>query len=156
MEGEQVRRHFLSNCSTYLFFRYQSVSPVKFRVGDIVEAQLSFVMIPLRPSRIPGFHSSQQPPRQKFLLVLRALALLDSAHVTVRHLFISTLRKAQENNQKSLQAQSLACAQNKENKRTVLKRKSGYGGLEEARKLKKRCPARETAEQLREMSLDEC
>lgn len=42
------------------------MEPVKFRIGDIVEAQMSFVTIPLRGKQF------------KMLTILRAITLLDS------------------------------------------------------------------------------
>lgn len=75
-----------SDCLPDPVFRYVEISPVKFRAGDIVEAQFSFVTIPLKaPHKEWG---SNQPPRWKLLLVLRSLALLNYTHVTVRHSFL--------------------------------------------------------------------
>ena len=45
--------------------RFQQCEPQTFRKGDIVQAQLSFVVIPLKGGR------------RKMLTVLRSLALLD-------------------------------------------------------------------------------
>jgi len=51
--------------------RYATTNPATFRVGDIVEAQLSFNVIPLRGEK------------HKMLMTLRALTLLDHTHSTV-------------------------------------------------------------------------
>ena len=48
--------------------RFQPCEPQIFRVGDIVEVQLSFVVIPVKAGR------------RKMLTVLRSLALLDGAY----------------------------------------------------------------------------
>jgi len=47
--------------------RFQSCEPQMFRVGDIVQVQLSFVVIPVKAGR------------RRMLTVLRSLALLDAA-----------------------------------------------------------------------------
>jgi hypothetical protein len=47
------------------------VDPTVFRNGDIVEAQVSFVGVPLKENKV------------KFMTVLRALALLDCEDSTV-------------------------------------------------------------------------
>ncbi|KAF8222859.1 hypothetical protein L208DRAFT_1320145 [Tricholoma matsutake] len=46
--------------------RYNVIDPIKFRIGDIVEAQVSFVVVPLKGKKY------------KMIIVLRALTLLDS------------------------------------------------------------------------------
>ena len=51
--------------------RFVTVSPVKFRVGDIVEAQISFIVIPL--------HGDQY----KMSAVLRGLTLMDGTQTSV-------------------------------------------------------------------------
>jgi hypothetical protein len=47
------------------------VNPQAFRIGDIVEAQVSFVVVPLKSEGT------------KMLIVLRSVALLDSAFTQV-------------------------------------------------------------------------
>lgn len=48
------------------------MAPVEYRVGDVVEVQLSFVIVPLREGR------------WKMLLVLRAITLIDAVSTKVR------------------------------------------------------------------------
>ena len=48
-----------------MIYRFETCEPQIFRVGDIVQAQLSFVVIPVKGRR------------RKMLTVLRSLALLD-------------------------------------------------------------------------------
>ncbi|KAF8228587.1 hypothetical protein L208DRAFT_1290811, partial [Tricholoma matsutake] len=50
--------------------------PQLFRQGDIVELQLSFVVIPLKEDRKKG-------KQYKMLVVLRSMALLDTQFSTV-------------------------------------------------------------------------
>jgi len=52
-------------------FRYDSINPIKFRPGDIIEAQVSFVCVSLRNARY------------KMLVVLRALTILDTSPIRV-------------------------------------------------------------------------
>lgn len=51
--------------------RYVNSEPQMFRVGDIVQAQVSFIVIPMKGGR------------RKMLTVLRSLALLDGSLSTV-------------------------------------------------------------------------
>jgi hypothetical protein len=53
-------------------YRYEEMAPVKFREGDIVEAQLSFSLVPIKR----GFY--------KMIAVLRSVTLLDSSFSQVR------------------------------------------------------------------------
>ena len=55
-----------------LFNRFEKCEPQMFRVGDVVEVQLSFVGVPLRDKR------------RKMLTVLRSMALLDGRFSMVR------------------------------------------------------------------------
>jgi hypothetical protein len=50
---------------------YEAINPIKFRSGDIVEAQLSFVCVSLKNAKF------------KMLVVLRALTLMDTSPVRV-------------------------------------------------------------------------
>jgi hypothetical protein len=52
--------------------RYAEMDPTRFKIGDIVEAQVSFVGIPLKGGKA------------KMLVVLRALTLLDCQQSMVR------------------------------------------------------------------------
>jgi hypothetical protein len=61
--------------------RYVPTDPAKFRVGDIVEAQLSFVLFPMLERR------------WKFGLVLRSLALIDSTYSHVSAAFVTSDRR---------------------------------------------------------------
>ncbi|CAA7263691.1 unnamed protein product [Cyclocybe aegerita] len=47
--------------------RYEAINPIKFRIGDIAEAQVSFIVIRLKEQKY------------KMLIVMRALTLLDSS-----------------------------------------------------------------------------
>ena len=53
-------------------YRHYDIAPNAFQVGDIVEAQISFEVTPLR-----GQH-------EKMLVILRALTLLDKGALEVR------------------------------------------------------------------------
>ena len=53
--------------------RYQVISPTKFQIGNIVEAQMSFQVVPVRG----GQHM--------IVVILRSLALLDSQQARVSH-----------------------------------------------------------------------
>lgn len=51
--------------------RYNDADPMVFKIGDIVEAQVSFVGVPLRGDKV------------KLMVVLRALSLLDCEQTMV-------------------------------------------------------------------------
>jgi hypothetical protein len=51
--------------------RFEVCGPQTFRKGDIVEVQLSFIVVPTKEDIITG-------NKYKFLVVLRSLALLDT------------------------------------------------------------------------------
>jgi len=51
--------------------RYESTDPNKFRIGDIVEVQLSFVAVPVKENKF------------RLILVMRALTLLDCTQCKV-------------------------------------------------------------------------
>jgi len=55
-------------------YRHHEIAPNAFRVGDVVEAQVSFEVIRLRGDR------------QKMILILRALTLLDKGALEVSKL----------------------------------------------------------------------
>jgi hypothetical protein len=55
-----------------IYDRYKTINPIRIRAGDIVEAQVSFVTIPLKGRRF------------KLLIVLRAITLLDCQPLKVR------------------------------------------------------------------------
>lgn len=52
--------------------RYKEMDPTRFKIGDIVEAQISFVGVPLKGGKA------------KMMTVLRALTLLDCKQSMVR------------------------------------------------------------------------
>ena len=52
-------------------YRHYEITPNAFRVGDVVEAQISFALIRLRGQR------------QKMIIILRALTLLDKGALEV-------------------------------------------------------------------------
>jgi hypothetical protein len=54
-----------------LVYSYRTINPMRFRIGDIVEAQISFIAIPLKNRQY------------KMLVVLRAITLIDSKPLTV-------------------------------------------------------------------------
>ena len=59
---------FLTSSNGY---RHYDITPKAFRIGDIVEAQISFEVIRLRGHR------------QKLIVILRALTLLDKGALNV-------------------------------------------------------------------------
>lgn len=54
--------------------RYVAMDPTRFKIGDVVEAQVSFVGVPLKGGKT------------KMMVVLRALSLLDCQQSMVRYL----------------------------------------------------------------------
>jgi hypothetical protein len=54
------------------FQRVEAVNPQIFRIGDIVEAQVSFIVVPLKNDKY------------KMMVVLRSIALLDTYFSQVR------------------------------------------------------------------------
>jgi hypothetical protein len=58
--------------------RYNSISPRIFSMGDIVEARVSFVAVPV---------SGSNGKRFKLAMVLRSLALIDDTFTKVCHCF---------------------------------------------------------------------
>jgi hypothetical protein len=62
-----------------IFNRYNKIDPNKIRVGDIIEAQVSFVAVPIKDRQF------------KLLVVLRAITLLDCQPLKVCiHIQIAT------------------------------------------------------------------
>lgn len=57
--------HITCGNSTKNMHSYKTIDPVKFRLGDIVEAQVSFTTIPLYNKQF------------KMLIILQAITLLD-------------------------------------------------------------------------------
>jgi len=53
----------------------QEVSPTRYRIGDIVEVQVSFAVFPMKEAKY------------KMALILRAIALLDHAETDVSQIF---------------------------------------------------------------------
>ena len=60
---------------TRQFGRFEECGPQRFRVGDIVEIQVSFIAVPLKKDR-----AGQD--RCKMVMVLRSMALLDGQFVS--------------------------------------------------------------------------
>ncbi|KAF8240623.1 hypothetical protein L208DRAFT_1231508, partial [Tricholoma matsutake] len=56
--------------------RFEACPPQSFRKGDIVEAQLSFVVIPIKEDLVKG-------KQYKLLVVLQSMALLDTQFSSV-------------------------------------------------------------------------
>ena len=54
--------------------RYIPIKPVKFQIGDIVEAQVSIIAVPIRDKKM------------KTVMILRGLTLLDGSFSQVRFL----------------------------------------------------------------------
>jgi hypothetical protein len=52
--------------------RYEKMDPTRFKVGDVVAAQVSFVRVPIKGGKV------------KLMIVLRALTLLDCQQSMVR------------------------------------------------------------------------
>ena len=59
--------------------RVEAVNPQIFRIGDIVEAQVSFIVVPLKDNK------------HKMIVVLRSIALLDPYFTQVRTITIISL-----------------------------------------------------------------
>jgi len=62
----------MNSTRTLNLSRYDRTDPTKFKIGDIVEAQVSFVGVPLKGEKA------------RMMAVLRALTLLDCHHSMVR------------------------------------------------------------------------
>jgi hypothetical protein len=67
----KYRFNFIINISINELYRHHEITPNAFRVGDVVEAQISFVVIQLRGQR------------QKMIVIMRALTLLDKGALEV-------------------------------------------------------------------------
>ncbi|KAF8324385.1 hypothetical protein F5887DRAFT_1086610 [Amanita rubescens] len=61
--------------------KYETISPVRFRVGDIVEAKATFMLVPIREGRF------------KLSAVLRSLTLLDTSFAQTSAQASNTIRK---------------------------------------------------------------
>lgn len=73
---EELSKNYLLNTNMSLLtnstgYRHYDITPNAFRVGDIVEAQISFEVIQLKGQR------------QKMIVILRALTLLDKGALEV-------------------------------------------------------------------------
>ncbi|KIM78013.1 hypothetical protein PILCRDRAFT_75994, partial [Piloderma croceum F 1598] len=68
-DNEVVYYHFIPDASP--INRYHPVAPVRFRIGDIVEAQMSCVVVPLKGEKFKMIHQ------------LHLLALLDATYTQV-------------------------------------------------------------------------
>jgi hypothetical protein len=64
----------------YVYCRYKKIDPIKVQTGDIVEVQVSFSTVPLKGDRY------------KMLLVLRSIAIIDTALTQVRTYCVHTNR----------------------------------------------------------------
>lgn len=91
---------------------FQACEPQVFRVGDIVEAQLSFVVIPVKAGK------------RKMLTVLRSLALLDGAYTNKLVSLKIWILWLKLNLKQGERPQTLTALP------TTLKRKVGYGNKE--------------------------
>ena len=71
--NQLIRQVFVSttNIEELMFNSYEPINPMRFRAGDIVEAQLSFAGVPLKNCKY------------KMLLVLRALTIMDTSPLRV-------------------------------------------------------------------------
>ncbi len=87
----------------------QSCSPTRFRVGDIVEVQLSLVIFPTKRDKF------------KMALILRGIAILDSMEIEVSYILIqyAIIQVLTIYIQRGTSARSLPAA-------ITLKRKVGY------------------------------
>lgn len=71
--GEQIC-HILVDYLLTPSRKFEEISPAKFRVGDIVQAQLSFIAVPTKRNK------------HMMRLVLRAISILDSSITNVRYI----------------------------------------------------------------------
>ena len=61
--------------------RYENISPVRFRVGDIVEAKATLMLIPLRGGQF------------KLTAVLRSLTIVDTTCTQVREKLMFNIQR---------------------------------------------------------------
>ena len=75
-KGMKSTYHLSPNHNTDEERSMEAVNPQIFRIGDIVEAQVSFIAVPLKDKK------------HKMIVVLRSIALLDATFSQVRRYFI--------------------------------------------------------------------
>jgi hypothetical protein len=68
--------------------RYAPINPIKFRRGDLVEAQFSFSAIPVKEK---GIKNTKEKKKYKLLLTLRGITLLDAHNTMVVPLLYGNL-----------------------------------------------------------------
>lgn len=105
------------------FVRYRRMDPTKFKTGDLVEAQVSFVGVPLKGGGT------------KMMTVLRALTLLDCQQSMVSingKLQIQTLTHSYLHKQDAQREKTKLAFMPSSRVGTPLKRKVGYGGEDTA------------------------
>jgi hypothetical protein len=114
----------------YIHCRYHEINPMKIRPGDVVEAQVSFVAIPLKQQKY------------KVLVVLQAITLLDCSPLRVSQ-HSAKLRNANKRQNASIARRMNGGAEPRRASQS-LKRKIGYEEDEE----------HNTREKLNKMHLD--
>lgn len=67
----QSKIYIIVSTKCLYYNRFISINPIQIRMGDIIEAQVSFVVVPLKGRKY------------KMLIVLRAIAIIDSSLVKV-------------------------------------------------------------------------
>ena len=100
----------------------QEVSPTRYRIGDIVEAQVSFVVFPIKEGKF------------KMALILRAIALLDHAETDVSQpvYYINKLTDSEIHIQKAQICRSHISRPSTTLQPVItLKRKTGYNEKED-------------------------
>lgn len=77
--AKKGKRYTYLSCTNHVTDKEQSVEAVNpqiFRIGDIVEAQVSFIAVPLKNNKY------------KMIVVLRSIALLDATFSQVRSVIV--------------------------------------------------------------------
>jgi hypothetical protein len=77
IKGAVIHQPIIIKCLLLRRSSYKTVGPQTFRIGDIVEVQMSFVGIPLKGQNF------------KMLSVLRSIALLDGTFSRVTRIHVS-------------------------------------------------------------------
>lgn len=100
----------------------QEVNPTRYRIGDIVEAQVSFAVFPMKEAKF------------KMALILRAIALLDHTETDVRQpvYYINKLTDTEIHMQRAQNCRSLISRPSATLQPVIsLKRKTGYDQKED-------------------------
>lgn len=97
--------------------RFEQCGPQRFRIGDIVEVQVSFMVVPLKKDRA-------DQDRRKMVMVLRSMALLDGQFVTVSEVW-EPIRHKSECRPQAMNTKRLTTLVEPQ-PLVVLKRKVGY------------------------------